>query len=254
MKCDCGMFGPAHYDDCALVRALARGEAVLTYPRGGYDMSADIELSRIREINDRRTACRQHECDPYAEDHWTGCEYFPAKEPRTKTCSNCGEEKPRRDFNRKLSAKDGLQYYCRPCDGGAERPCGGGKVGPTGPRAKTAEPNPKDLIGVTKVPNLSVIPSAAIVHLGRAMQNGSDKYGRMNWREHPVKASIYVDACVRHLMAWNDGEEDAEDSGVHHLGHAMACLGILLDAQEAGNMIDDRVPGPAADLLERFKK
>jgi hypothetical protein len=27
---------------------------------------------------------------------------------------------------------------------------------------------------------------------------------------------------------------------VHHLGHAIACLAILLDAQEAGMLVDDR--------------
>jgi hypothetical protein len=120
--------------------------------------------------------------------------------------------------------------------------------------AKTDEPNPKDLLGVKKVPNLSVIPSTAVVGLGRAMQNGSDKYGPFNWRQHPVKSSIYVDACLRHIMAWQDGEQEADDSGVHHLAHAMACLGILMDAEEVGNMIDERVPGPAAALLKRFKR
>lgn len=121
-------------------------------------------------------------------------------------------------------------------------------------RAKTAEPNPKDLIGVTKVPTLSLIPSTALVHMGRAMENGGEKYGPFNWREHPVKSSIYVDAAMRHLMAWQDGKEYAADSGVHHLGHAMACFAILLDAQEAGNLIDERVPGPAAALLARYEK
>jgi len=105
-------------------------------------------------------------------------------------------------------------------------------------------PNPKDLIGVTKVPSLSVIPSTALIELGRAMENGAKKYGHFNWREHPVKASIYVDAAIRHLMSWFDGEQNAEDSGVHHLGHAMACCGILLDAQFVGNLIDDRALPP----------
>jgi hypothetical protein len=185
-----------------------------------------------------------------------------------KTCSKCSRNKPRCEYNRKKSAPDGLQYYCRECDNAAFRnptephpgqvipvPYPGAGV-PDAARgyAKTSKPNPKDLIGEKKVPTLSVIPSAALVHFGLAMVNGSKKYGRMNWREHPVQASIYLDAAMRHLMAWTDGEEDAEDSGVNHLGHAMACMGILLDAQEAGNLIDDRVPGPAADLLERFKK
>ena len=120
-------------------------------------------------------------------------------------------------------------------------------------RAKTAAPNPKDLIGVRKVPTLSVIPSPGLIHCGRAMKNGSEKYGRFNWREHPVLATVYLDAAMRHLMAWADGEEDAADSGVHHLGHVMACCAILLDAQEAENLIDDRVPGPAAELLELHK-
>ena len=119
-------------------------------------------------------------------------------------------------------------------------------------RAKTAEPNPKDLLGIKKPPNLSVIPSSALIHMGRAMQNGANKYGPFNWREHPVKSGIYVDAAIRHLSAWQDGEEDASDSGVHHLGHAMACMGIILDAQEVGNLIDERVPGPMPEMIARF--
>jgi hypothetical protein len=121
-------------------------------------------------------------------------------------------------------------------------------------RAKTDEPNPKDLLGIKKPPNLSVIPTSALIHMGRAMADGGEKYGPFNWREHPVRSGIYVDAAVRHLAAWQDGEEDAEDSGVHHLGHAMACLAILLDAQEVGNLIDERVPGPMAEMVKRYTR
>ena len=99
--------------------------------------------------------------------------------------------------------------------------------------------NPKDLIGVKKV-SLTKLPPVAVLHTAHAMMNGAVKYGQYNWRDKAVRASIYVDACERHLHAWFDGEEDAADSGVHHLGHAMACLAILLDAQETGNLVDDR--------------
>jgi hypothetical protein len=114
--------------------------------------------------------------------------------------------------------------------------------------AKTSEPNPKDLIGVTKPPTLSVVPSSALLHMGQAMQNGAEKYGPFNWRQHKVKASIYVDAAMRHLMAWYDQEAYAEDSGVHHLGHAMACLGILVDAEELDMLLDDRPGSNAGDV------
>lgn len=114
--------------------------------------------------------------------------------------------------------------------------------------------NPKDLIGVTKVPNLSVIPSASLIYEGLAMQDGAHKYGPMNWRTKKVVASIYIDACLRHVMAWYDGEEYASDSGKPHLGHAKACLGILADAIETGNLVDDRpVAGAAAVILERWR-
>ena len=99
--------------------------------------------------------------------------------------------------------------------------------------------NPKDLIGSRKV-SLSKWPGVATLHGAHAMMNGAAKYGAYNWRGNPVVASIYVDACLRHVGAWFDGEQTATDSGVHHLGHALACLAILLDAQATGNLVDDR--------------
>jgi hypothetical protein len=99
--------------------------------------------------------------------------------------------------------------------------------------------NPKDILGAQKV-SLSYLPPVAVLHAAHALMNGASKYGPYNWRDKAVRASIYVDACERHLNAWFDGEEEAADSGVHHLGHAIACLAILLDAQETGNLVDDR--------------
>jgi len=112
--------------------------------------------------------------------------------------------------------------------------------------------NPKTRFGVTK-PAMSVVPPDALVHLARAMQNGAAKYGAFNWRERNVSSTIYYDAALRHLMAWFDGEEEAPDSGVHHLGHVMACCAILLDARENGGLNDNRPkPGRFAALIEQF--
>lgn len=99
--------------------------------------------------------------------------------------------------------------------------------------------NPKDLIGSKKV-SITKFPMTALVHGAHAMMNGASKYGPYNWRDNAVVASIYVDAAMRHLASWFEGEEVAEDSGVHHLGHAMACCAILLDAQATGNLYNDR--------------
>ncbi len=102
--------------------------------------------------------------------------------------------------------------------------------------------NPKDRLGVLKV-SLTKLPAVASVHAAHAMMDGAEKYGPYNWRKNKVFASIYVDAALRHLEAWYEGEENAPDSEAHHLGHAIACCGILLDAQETGNLVDDRPDG-----------
>jgi hypothetical protein len=106
-------------------------------------------------------------------------------------------------------------------------------------------------MGSKKV-SLSTVPAVAVAHEACALMDGARKYGPYNWRDKKVIARIYVDACKRHLDAWLEGQETAEDSGVHHLGHARACLAILLDAQETGNLIDDRpITGESAEVYQR---
>lgn len=99
--------------------------------------------------------------------------------------------------------------------------------------------NPKDAVGCTKLP-LHLFPMTATALGALALLDGMLKYGRANWREIGVKSSIYMSACMRHLIAWFEGEENDPDSGLPHLGHAIACLAILIDAQAAGKLNDDR--------------
>lgn len=116
------------------------------------------------------------------------------------------------------------------------------------------EVNPKDSLGVKK-PRLSYVPPSSLIYQALAMQDGAEKYGPYNWREKKVIASIYIDAALRHINQWLDGEENADDSNKPHLGHALACLGIIVDALETGNLIDDRPkPGSASKLIKAFTK
>lgn len=123
---------------------------------------------------------------------------------------------------------------------------------PVAAQSKADSTNPKDILGSAKVP-MGAVPPVAIAHESLAFYDGELKYGFRNYRDKQVRARIYVDACKRHLDAWLDGEETAEDSGVHHLGHARACLGIILDAQENETLIDDRVPGPFSKVVKRLE-
>ncbi len=113
--------------------------------------------------------------------------------------------------------------------------------------AETGE-NPKDRIGVLKPP-LHLIPPAAEILESIVFALGAKKYGEFNWRTADVKASIYVAAARRHLLQWFDGQDEDAESGVSHLAHARACLGILLDAGATGNLVDDRPKSGASSEL-----
>lgn len=122
------------------------------------------------------------------------------------------------------------------------------------PKKKLDETNPKDLLGIKKI-RLSLVPPSSIIYEASAMEDGADKYGPYNWRLKKVRCSIYIDAFRRHVDQFWDGEDFAKDSKKHHLAHAKACLGIIIDALETGNLIDDRpVKGPASNLIDRLKK
>ncbi len=121
------------------------------------------------------------------------------------------------------------------------------------PPAAALPPNPKAAFGAQK-PDLSLIPPSAGHHEALAFENGAGKYGAYNWRDKAVEARTYVAAAQRHIADWLDGQEFSSDAGVHNLGHARACLAILIDAQEQGNLIDNRpIKGKSAQVLERLK-
>ncbi len=101
--------------------------------------------------------------------------------------------------------------------------------------------NPKDAVGVAKAP-LSTVPANVLAELGVAMLEGALKYGRHNYRHAGVRASVYYDALMRHMMAWWEGEDIDPDSGVPHIVKAIATLVVLRDADFRGVLEDDRPP------------
>lgn len=116
--------------------------------------------------------------------------------------------------------------------------------------------NPKDLLGVAK-PNVNLVPPSSIVYQALAMQHGAitKGYGPFNWRSKKVVASIYIAAALRHIYKFLDGQDIDEESGYPELGHALASLGILVDAIENNNVYDDRpAKGPVSKVLGQYTK
>ena len=103
------------------------------------------------------------------------------------------------------------------------------------------ETNPKTAIGDKKVPLVLCSPIAA-AHWALGQFAGLCKYQAWNWRIAGVRSSTYISAIKRHLDGYTSGEELDPVDGSHHLGNIMACCAILLDAQAAGKLNDDRPP------------
>ena len=105
----------------------------------------------------------------------------------------------------------------------------------------TKDTNPKDAAATTRIP-LALCSYIAKAHWSLAQFAGMLKYGAWNWRSAGVRSSVYISALQRHIDAYASGEEADPIDGTHHLGNIMACAAILLDAQAAGKLVDDRPP------------
>lgn len=115
----------------------------------------------------------------------------------------------------------------------------------------TKESNPKDEAAAGTRIDMTLFPQTAVVYGCIAMTEGHLKYGAYNWRVAGVKSSVYLAACRRHLAKWEAGQEFDPKTKVHHLANALSCIGIAIDAQECGMLIDDRPP-KVPDIDEVF--
>jgi hypothetical protein len=117
---------------------------------------------------------------------------------------------------------------------------------------ETKETNPKDVIGSDKVP-MGLVPAVTIAYCALGHLEGDLKYGRTNWREAGVRTMIYVDACLRHIEKFKDGEWADPTTNVPHLANALACLSIIIDAHHSGKLNDDRPKSaPAAEVIDEL--
>lgn len=129
----------------------------------------------------------------------------------------------------------------------------------TSPAEATKLQNPKDGFGTLKA-CLSWVPEEVIFELAVAMAEGGFKYGGFNYLAAQPRATVYTDACKRHLFQFERLHEETDTesgAGLHHITKAIASLVVLRAAMISGGWIDDRgPPAPAgflADLGERMK-
>lgn len=117
----------------------------------------------------------------------------------------------------------------------------------------TKDTNPKDAAATTRL-DLSLVPDSAVAFCALAMTEGDLKYGGYNWRVAGVQTSVYIAALRRHVAKFYNGEWEDPKTKVPHLASAMACLAVLIDSYEQGNVNDDRPPRQTASIYDRAEK
>lgn len=71
--------------------------------------------------------------------------------------------------------------------------------------------------------DLSQVTGELVTLLAQVRMFGEKKYARDNWKKG-FKVTRSLSACLRHLYAFLGGESVDSESGLSHLGHAVACL------------------------------
>ena len=89
-----------------------------------------------------------------------------------------------------------------------------------------------------KVP-MHLLSNEALKQIAAVLDFGKEKYAAHNWRRG-FDWSRVLSAAMRHLHAFNDGEDKDSESGLSHLAHAGCCLMFLLEFEKTHQELDDR--------------
>ncbi len=88
-------------------------------------------------------------------------------------------------------------------------------------------------------PPVGLISSIALIEIAKVLEFGSRKYDSHNWRKG-IHWQRVIDASLRHILAFNNGEDKDPESGLSHLAHAACCLVFLLEYEQRKQEFDDR--------------
>ncbi len=86
---------------------------------------------------------------------------------------------------------------------------------------------------------LQLLSTEALNRITEVMQFGAKKYAPNAWRDG-MHWSRLIGAALRHLTAFNDGEDLDEESGLSHLAHLACCTMFLLEYEKTHPDKDDR--------------
>ena len=91
--------------------------------------------------------------------------------------------------------------------------------------------------------DLSLLPLEPLMDIAKVFEFGAEKYARDNWRKGHKQTRL-IAACLRHILAYNEGETNDPESGLPHLAHAGCCIMFALYGLKHFSELDDRWKAP----------
>jgi hypothetical protein len=88
-------------------------------------------------------------------------------------------------------------------------------------------------------PRFDLIDSYAMEQLAEVLTFGAIKYAAHNWRKG-IAYSRLIAAAMRHIHAFNEGQDCDNETGLPHAAHAMCCMMFLTWMQYNRSDMDDR--------------
>lgn len=86
---------------------------------------------------------------------------------------------------------------------------------------------------------VNLLSSEALLQTAAVLKFGAKKYAEHNWRKGFLWSRPLA-AAMRHLLAFNAGQDRDPESNLSHLAHAMCCIMFLLEFEKTHPELDDR--------------
>lgn len=100
-------------------------------------------------------------------------------------------------------------------------------------------------------PPMSLLDRHALEQIAMVLRFGAIKYERENWRKG-IHYTRLIDAALRHIFAFADGEDRDPESNLSHIAHAGCCILFLLRMIRDRQDLDDR--HTSMTIIEAMRK
>ncbi len=87
--------------------------------------------------------------------------------------------------------------------------------------------------------DFTLLPYRPLSEIAEVLQFGVGKYARNNWRKGFAHERLLA-AALRHLLAYNEGEDNDPETGINHLAHAGCMLLFLMETRHTHPELDHR--------------